>query len=88
MSVEAPDNSEAGDHENAEPKLVFSTPSGKHIEATTFPQFSAKVADTAETALRESAPGVNATTCKPHWFGERCDYGSAVETLLRRDGQL
>ena len=31
---------------------------------------------------------VDATTCKPKWDGDRCDYGIAVEALLKRDGRF
>jgi hypothetical protein len=88
VRVEAPSHAHAGDSELAEPELVFSTPSGSHIETTIFPQFPARSVDTAETALREGAPDVNATTCTPAWSGDHCDYGLAIEALLRRDGRL
>jgi len=72
----------------AESIVVFSSPSGEHIETRVFPQFPAQVAATAEAAIKAMAPQVDATTCIPSWFGESCDYGVAVEALLRRDGQF
>jgi hypothetical protein len=53
-----------------------------------FPQFPPQVAATAEQALRHAAPEVTATTCVTRWQGEPCDYGMAIEGLLRRDGSL
>ena len=72
----------------AESIVVFSTPSGQQFETSVFPQFPAQVAVTAEAAIEVMAPHVDATTCIPSWFGDSCDYGVAVEALLRRDGQL
>jgi len=41
-----------------------------------------------EKALRDAAPDVTATTCVTKWQGESCDYGMAIDGLLRRDGNL
>ena len=71
-----------------EAQLVFTTPSGQRIEADLFPQFPPQVAQTAEQALQHAAPKVDAKTCVTRWQGERCDYGMAIEGLLRRDGSL
>ena len=67
-------------------RLVFSTPSGKEIETSFFPQFPALAAAHGEEPLRDAAPTVNSHTCVPHWAGEHCDYGMAVDALLKRDG--
>jgi hypothetical protein len=67
---------------------VFTTPSGRRIEADLFPKFPPNVAATAKEALQHAAPEVDATTCVTRWQGERCDYGMAIEGLLRRDGSL
>ena len=67
-------------------RLVFSTPSGKEIETSFFPQFPAQAAASGEESLRNAAPTVNANTCVPHWTGEYCGYGMAVDALLARDG--
>jgi hypothetical protein len=53
-----------------------------------FPQFPPQVAQTAEEALQQAAPEVDAKTCVTRWQGESCDYGMAIEGLLRRDGTL
>jgi len=37
-------------------------------------------------ALGRLAPAVNELTCVPHWSGEDCDYGMAIDALLRREG--
>ena len=42
-------------------------------------------AETSGDALGHAAPAVDAKTCIPHWHGEDCDYGMAIEALLRRD---
>ncbi len=45
--------------------------------------------DSAESSaadLRQLAPNVTPQTCVPRWYGERCDYGMAVDGLLRREG--
>ncbi len=41
-------------------------------------------AETSEVDLGQLAPNVTPTTCFPRWYGERCDYGIAVDGLLRR----
>jgi hypothetical protein len=61
---------------------------GRRIETDLFPQFPPHVAQTAEEALQQAAPEVDATTCVTRWQGEPCDYGMAIEGLLRRDGSL
>ncbi len=72
----------------AEPRVIFSTPSGRHIETTTFPQFPVQAVDTAKAALQRIAPRVDATTCKTKWAGEPVDYGLAIDALMRRDWNL
>jgi hypothetical protein len=79
---------EAPVDDQSEAQLVFTTPSGQRIEADLFPQFPPQVATTAEQALQHAAPEVDATTCVTRWQGEPCDYGMAIEGLLRRDGTL
>jgi hypothetical protein len=74
--------------DQSEAQLVFTTPSGRRVETDLFPQFSPQVAATAEQALRHAAPEVTATTCVTQWQGEPCDYGMAIEGLLKRDGNL
>ncbi len=66
-------------------RLIFSTRSGKHIQARVFPQFPDVYSGTPADALRHAAPAVNAKTCIPHWHGEDCDYGMVIEALLKRD---
>jgi len=67
------------------PRLVFSSPAGREIERSFFPQFPDVSAETSNAALQKVAPGVDAYTIVPHWTGERCDYGMAVGGLQRRD---
>jgi hypothetical protein len=42
--------------------------------------------DSSPAALAKIAPAVTATTCIPRWAGETCDYGMAIDALLKRDG--
>ena len=69
----------------SEPQLVFSTPSGRQIETDYFPQFPEESEDKAGDALRTDAPAVDADTCTPNWQGEHCDYGMAVEAMLKKE---
>ena len=69
----------------ADQQLVFTTCSGKTLQSSVFPQFPRVSAETSADALRHTAPAVNAKTCTPRWHGEDCDYGMAIEALLRRD---
>jgi len=69
----------------SEPQLVFSTPSGRQIETDYFPQFPEGSEDEGSDALRTRAPTVDATTCTPNWQGERCDYGMAIEAMLKKE---
>jgi hypothetical protein len=71
-----------------EAQLVFTTPSGRRIETELFPQFPPQIAENAKEALRQAAPEVDGKTCVTRWQGESCDYGMAIEGLLRRDGSL
>jgi hypothetical protein len=82
VRVEAPVDNQS------EVQLVFTTPSGRRIEADLFPQFPPQVAQTAKEALQRAAPDVDAKTCVTRWQGESCDYSMAIEGLLRRDGSL
>ena len=66
-------------------RLIFSTPGGRAIESSFFPQFPGVSAETSEDALQHGAPGVDAGTCVTRWRGEDCDYGMAVEALMYRD---
>jgi hypothetical protein len=66
-------------------QLVFTTPSGRKIQSSFFPQFPDVSAETSAVALSHVAPAVDAKTCIPDWRGEDCDYGMAVEALLKRD---
>jgi len=66
-------------------QLVFTTPSGKSIEVSHFPQFPDVSAETFHEALSVMAPSVGPKTCVTHWHGEDCDYGLAIDALLRRD---
>ena len=45
-------------------------------------------AETSTDALYSAAPAVDSRTCIPQWRGEDCDYGMAIEALLRRDGRM
>jgi hypothetical protein len=67
------------------PQLIFSTPAGRKLESSLFPQFPYVSAETCAVALEQMAPGVDARTCVTKWRGEDCDYGMAVEGLLGRD---
>ncbi len=82
VRVEAPVNGQS------EAQLVFTTPAGRRIEADLYPQFSPQITENAEQALRQAAPEVDTKTCVTRWQGESCDYGMAIEGLLRRDGSL
>ncbi len=64
---------------------VFSTPDGKQLKASFFPQFSEKSVATAEQALSDAAPNVNSNTAVTQWAGENLEYPVAVEILLQRD---
>jgi len=66
-------------------RLIFSTPGGRAIESSFFPQFPGVSAQTSGDALQHGAPGVDAGTCVTRWRGEDCDYGMAVEALIYRD---
>jgi hypothetical protein len=68
-------------------QLVFSTPGGREIASSVFPQFPDVSAETLGAALAHAAPEVDAKTCVTRWGGEHCDYGMAVEALLNRDQQ-
>ena len=72
-------------HELPDQQLVFSTPSGRTIETSVFPQFPGVSAETSADALECAAPNVDVGTCVPDWHGEDCDYGMAIEALLQRD---
>ena len=76
----------APDNDQGEAQLIFSTPSGRRIETALFPQFPATAPESARRALCQAAPTVDANTCTPNWQGESCDYGMAIEGLLRREG--
>ena len=67
-------------------QLIFTTPSGRKLESSLFPQFPDVSAETSSQELQRMAPAVDARTCVTRWEGEDCDYGMAVEALLRRDG--
>ncbi len=66
-------------------RLIFTMPSGRKIETSVFPQFSAVSAETSADILQRMAPAVDASTCVPRWQGEDCDYQMAVEALLHPD---
>jgi hypothetical protein len=72
----------------SEPQIVFSTPDGMRVETSFFPQFPALGAKTSADALLDTASSVTATTAVTRWRGETCDYGMAIEALLKRDGRL
>jgi predicted restriction endonuclease len=67
-------------------ELQFTTPSGREIESSLFPQFARVSAETSRRALLAIAPEVDSTTAVTRWRGEDCDYGMVVEGLLGRDG--
>ena len=74
-------------HRNeANRELLFSTPSGRTIETSYFPQFPDVSAETSAGVWDRIAPDVDAGTCVTRWRGEDCDYGMAIDGLLRRDG--
>jgi hypothetical protein len=64
-------------------QLVFTARSGRRIQSSFFPQFPDVSAETSADALRTAAPAVDAKTCIPQWHGESCDYGMAIEALLK-----
>jgi len=68
-------------------RFIFATPGGHTIETGAFPQFPDGSAESSAADLRQLAPNVTPTTCVPRWYGERCDYGMAVDGLLRRDAR-
>jgi len=71
-----------------EAHMMFSTPDGKQLKASFFPQFSEQTVATAEKALRDAAPSVNSTTAVTQWAGENCEYPVAVEVLLQRERKM
>ncbi|MEH6569176.1 MAG: DUF222 domain-containing protein [Halioglobus sp.] len=73
------------DQANTEPLLVFSLPSGREIISSFFPQFPAESSTVTEDSMHELAPAVDTNTCIPHWHGDSCDYGMAVDALLQLD---
>ena len=70
-----------------EAHMVFSTPSGKQLKASFFPQFSEQTVASAADALRDAAPTVDSNTGVTKWAGESCDYDVAMDVLLQRDGR-
>jgi len=65
--------------------FVFTTPSGKRIEESVYPQFPRDSAESSRTVLRSVASSVTSATCITQWQGESCDYGMAIDALLWRD---
>jgi hypothetical protein len=45
-------------------------------------------AETSADALSSAASAVDSRTCIPRWRGEDCDYGMAIDALLRRGGRM
>jgi hypothetical protein len=70
-----------------EHQLVFTTPSGRNIESSFFPQFENDSAESFSDILDTIAPEVGSTTCVTHWTGEDCDYGMVIDGLLYRDAR-
>jgi len=68
--------------------FVFTTPSGKQIEDSVFPQFPRDSAESSAAVLRRLAPSVTASTSITWWQGESCDYGMAIDALLWRDSPV
>ena len=68
--------------------MIFTTPSGRKLESSLFPQFPGVSAETSADGLQQMAPAVDASTCVTQWQGEDCDYGMAVEALLQRDDRM
>jgi hypothetical protein len=66
-------------------QLAFSTPSGNSIQHSVFPQFKSVPAETCNEYLSKLAPEVHSGTAVSRWQGEDCDYGIAIDALLRRD---
>jgi hypothetical protein len=69
-----------------EQQLVFSTPSGRKIESSFFPQFQNDSAESFSDTVNTMAPDVDPTTSITRWTGEDCDYGMVIDGLLERDG--
>jgi hypothetical protein len=76
---------QAQENTTSEAQLQFTTPAGRRIAAEIFPQFLPEAVVTAAEDLRRNAPGVNANTCTPKWQGEPCDYGMAIEAMLKHE---
>lgn len=66
-------------------RLVFRAPNGRELESPASPQFPKISAETSAAALRRLAPAVDPRTCVTRWAGESCDYGMAIDALLKRD---
>ncbi|QIB66710.1 HNH endonuclease signature motif containing protein [Kineobactrum salinum] len=66
-------------------QLIFKNSAGHTLETNLAPQFPGVSAETSSAALRTMAPNVNAKTAVTRWTGENCDYGMAIDALLRRD---
>jgi hypothetical protein len=76
---------QAQENTTSEAQLLFTTPAGRRIAAEIFPQFLPEAVVTAAEDLRRNAPGVDANTCAPKWQGEPCDYGMAIEAMLKQE---
>jgi len=72
------------DKDHGATRFIFTSTGGRTVETGAFPQFPDVSAETSEVDMRQLAPQVTPNTCVPRWYGERCDYGMAVEGLLRR----
>jgi hypothetical protein len=65
-------------------RFIFTSPGGRTIATAAFPRLPEVSAETSVLDFGQLAPNVTPQTCIPRWHGERCDFGMAVEGLLRR----
>ena len=66
--------------------FTFITATGDRMETALFPQFAEESLQQASAEITDSAHDVDAHTCVPKWYGDRLDYGMAIDGLLSRDG--
>ena len=70
-----------------ERRFIFTGKGGQVLEESLFPQFEHVSAETSALSVLHEGKQITPQTCVPLWQGERCDYGMAVEGLLRREAQ-
>ncbi len=70
----------------SERRFIFTGKDGQVLQESIFPQFQNVSAETSSQLALHQGARVTPLTCVPHWQGERCDYGMAIDGLLRRGG--